>query len=221
MNLNQWVKDIKELFFSYLTTIVYPFRIHDYLSYNIMLPEAPQHQPKKLTLYQAIGLSWFFEVLRGFLRIFLIYLTFTGLFAFYGQDWPFLREISEGPSLSWHYFVIFFTIVQVILFPVYKIFITEFWILLLTWVGGLLEITEDMNQKILNTLTAAESAHVLSIVPIFGDLMQGLYRFFLLFAGLRKNLQASSLLCVIILLIPSFILVMIASTLFLLFFMLF
>jgi hypothetical protein len=210
--LKEWLEEIKDIVISYFVAIIYPFRVHDYLRYEIPLPEPVYDRPKKLSLYEAITMSWCFQVGKGLINIFLVNLTIFGLLSFQNEDFSYFRELSLGAGLSGHYFYIASIILQTILFPVITLFIVEYWIIVIKFVAGLLEVKGDKTRMAHDILTTAQSSHAFVLVPIFGELVQKLSSFIFMYAGIRKHLNASPALTVLVLLSPLFIFIVLGTS---------
>jgi len=61
---------------------------------------------------------------------------------------------------------------------------------------------ENLDEKVKNIMSVALSSSILSIIPIFGGMAQKLASLILMYAGLRKQLNASIALSICIMMMP-------------------
>jgi hypothetical protein len=187
--------------------LVHPFRSHDYITEK----EELEFLPKKLSVYESLGASWVFIVFNGLIRIWLINMV---IYTFYGLTDPsdgLISQFYDGDGFTGFYFLILSTILDVIFYPLFTLFLIQFWEFVIRGFGKLLEVEGDLGEKAHDIMAVALSSHVLMIVPIFGNFAQKFASLVLMYAGLRKQLNASPAICVCIMLTPILIFLGMAS----------
>ncbi len=202
---------MKKLFFSYFAPIIYPFRIHDYYLHQIPLPEPEYAYPDKLSIFEAISVSWVFELIKMVLQILLIQLTLVGLTSYQEEGVSYLQGLSFISAMPSHYLFLILMGLKALLFPLTSFIGYELWSVILRGFAQLLEHQGNRHELATRILVSAQSSHVFSAIPIFGDFVQKAMSYFLMYAGIRKYLGASALLSLIILLFPLILLFSILS----------
>jgi hypothetical protein len=81
------------------------------------------------------------------------------------------------------------------------LFFVQFWSFILRIFGSLLNLS-DTDERVEKIMTVAMSSQMLSVIPIFGGVAQKGASLLLMFAGIKKQLEASTLLTICILLFP-------------------
>ncbi len=91
-----------------------------------------------------------------------------------------------------------------IFYPLLTLLIIQFWEVTIKIFGRLLqnEDAETIDQKAKTIMSVSLSSHILLIVPILGGMAQNFASLVLLYAGLRKQLKASPVLCACIMITP-------------------
>lgn len=192
-----------DIFYSYIHYLIHPVKTHEYL----MNGHTDEFKPVRFSVYESLSISWVFIVLNALFRIVLInyfLLTFVDLM---NDDLPFISDviaISEFPSF---YLVIFSAILDVIFYPLFGIFIIQFWEFIIKVYARLLDTEGDIVKKSHDILAVSLSSNILKIVPIVGAPSQSLANLILMYTGLRVQLDASPSLCVCILLTPMLLII--------------
>ena len=203
----------KDYFYSFFTYLMHPYRTHEYFKHNIPMP-GNKFAPLKMDIYEALSLSWIFALINGFVRVILIYLIFQLVSGFLNQG----TVLSMGGiQLSGHYFIILSTVIDVIFFPLFTLFVIQFWEFMIKLFARLLDYQGNAEEMASQVMAVSLSSHILSIVPIFGDIIQKIVAVFLMYAGLRKNLEASHGVCMVIISMPFLIFLLLLSSIALLF----
>lgn len=188
-----------DYFQTYIHYLIHPFKTHDVLS-GRQLETSFKLSP--ISLSEAIGASWALIVINGMIRIFLVnfvifaFLRITdtgaGIFSIFGNQ----------DSFVGFYFLILTTILDVIFFPLFTLFLVQFWELVIKMFGKLLKVDGDLDEKARTIMTVALSSHLLVVLPIVGAMAQKFAAMILMYAGLRKQLNASVSLSLCILFFP-------------------
>ncbi len=189
-----------ETFKTYSHYLIHPFDTHDAFLH-------PQDQegiavPQKFTAYESLAISWVFVILNGIFKIILLNMTIVwliGLFANSSFEFSSFISPSEFPGL---HFIILSTVLDIIFYPLFGIFLIQFWEVVIRAFGGLLHTQGDLHEKSQNIISVYLSSNILKVIPILGGPAQSLAAMILMYAGLRKQLNASPVLSVCIILVP-------------------
>jgi hypothetical protein len=194
-------RDSISLIETYLNIIIHPFRIHDQWRHSIPIWSDPYQLPK-ITFPEALSISWFFWILGAIFQLLLIQYSLHLILDFQSESaiWDFF--ISQADALFPYYLLIFSLLLDLIFFPIIVLvqsevmaFVIKFYAKLLHYEGS----KEEMADQI---ITASLSAHFFSFIPILGKFFVLLSYYFLIYAGLRRNLGASRPLSFIIMATP-------------------
>lgn len=195
---------ILDYFQSYIYYLVHPFKTHD-----AFMGKAPDHSytPLKLSVYESLGASWMFIVINGIIRIFLVNFVLYAFLKISGDEFGFLTSITNEDSLLGFYFLILSSILDVIFYPLFTLFLIQFWEFVIKMFARFLGHQENIEDKAKSVMTVALSSHIFSIIPILGSMAQTLAAVVLMYAGLRKQLNASAALSVCIMMFPVLLMV--------------
>lgn len=205
--------NFRDIFESYFMTLVHPFRIHQQFRHQLPLPSQEGHLFRPLTLPESLGVSWIFAILRGLGKIVLISYFLKFFVTLQSEDFPFLQDLVQSSSVSTYYFLLFSAALDIIFFPVGAIIMTEFWAWIIRKYSGWLNPEVEADAIADQITTHALSSNVFSMIPILGDIIQPMLYYFLLYAGLRANLEASRSLAFVILATPTILILMVFSLL--------
>jgi hypothetical protein len=197
---------------TYCMVLVHPFRIHEQFRHNVSLPgEGERIEP--LTLAEALSISWVFAILRGICKILILNFFLQTFISTQRENFPFILDLLESSGFSTYYFLLFSAAVDIIFFPIGAMVITQFWAWVIRTYTKLLN-PELPAEEIADQITThALSSNIFNLVPFIGDIFQAATYIFLLYAGLRRNLEASRSLSMVILATPTLILTMLFSLL--------
>ena len=196
-------------FFMYL---VHPFRSHDFF-----LKSDSDFLPKKLGIYESLGASWAFVVINGIVRIWLINLVLVSFYEFTAQGDGLIDQLYHADGFTGYYFLVMSTILDVIFYPLFVLFVIQFWEFVISFFGKWLGVQGDLTQKAQDIMAVSLSSHLFMVIPIFGAMAQKLASLVLMYAGLRKQLNASPAMCICIMLTPILIILGLLSVMLLLF----
>lgn len=193
---------LQDYFQSYFHYLIHPFKTHDAL----MGKETDlTYIPKKLSVYESLGASWIFVVMNGIIRILLVNFVLYAFLTISNTDLSFFSIIAKEESLLGFYFLILSTILDVIFYPLFMLFLIQFWEFVIRLFARLLGHQENLEDKARSIMTVALSSHIFSVVPILGNMAQKFAALILMYAGLRKQLNASAALSVCIMMFPLFL----------------
>jgi hypothetical protein len=182
----------------YLSTYT-QYLIHPFRSHELLLEE--NESIKNISLSESIGLSWIFVVLNGVVRILLINFVLILFMNLFSDESTLSRVFESDDGFIGFYFLIFSTILDVIFYPLFMLFFVQFWSFILRIFGSLLNI-EDTDERVEKIMVVTMSSQILSVIPIFGGIAQKFAALILMFAGIKKQLEASTLLTLCILSFP-------------------
>ena len=195
-------------FFHYL---VHPFRTHEIFMY----PERfPNENLLRLSPYESLSTSWIFVLINSIFRIIILNFILV-LFYDLARESDFaimdLINLEEVPAL---YFIVLSSIIDVIFYPLFGIFLIQFWELIIRFFGKLNGVQGDLTQKAADIMSVSMSSKILSIVPFIGGGLESLASLILMYAGLRTQLNASVSLSLCILFTPVLLLLAAAVMIF-------
>jgi hypothetical protein len=206
------MKSLLNIFETYLLVLVHPYRIHQSLRHGLPLINHT-FSVKSLNLSEAIGISWIFSIVKGFTKLTILNVFLLAFWSLHTEDFPIISDILQGAGFTSYYFFLFTITLDIIFFPILAFVSTEIW----SWVIKLFThfLNKDLPaEKIADQITThALSSYLFSIIPVIGDFIQTIVYYFLLYTGLRANLEASRPLALIILISPLLIIFMILAIL--------
>jgi hypothetical protein len=204
---------IIDVFTTYIHYLIHPFKTHE----AFINPDRVEgFVPQRLSPYESLTTSWVFVILNGIFRIVtlnFVILLMLDLISDTGFDYSSFLNIEEFPSL---YFVVLSSVLDIIFYPLFGIFMIQFWEVIIKLFANLLNVSGDISEKSQDIISVYFSSSILKIIPIFGAPMQSLASMILMYAGLRKQLNASPILSVCIILTPLVIMLGLASVIILL-----
>jgi hypothetical protein len=190
---------VLNIIYTYIHYLIHPFKTHDYF----LSPEGYEgFKPEKLSVYESLGTSWIFVVINGLFRIIILnYVLFT-FYQVFLEDSALFAELININEYPGFYLLVLSTILDIIFYPLFGFFIIQFWEVVIKLFARLLEVPGDITGKVHDILAVKLSSNILRIIPIFGGPAQGLASIILMYAGLRKQLNASPVLCLCIIFSP-------------------
>ena len=191
---------IYDLFQNYAYCLIHPFKTHELFLSNE--EDDNGFKPHILGIYESLGASWVFVVISGIFRIALLNLVLFTFINFQASDESSFSLISNEDGSLGFYFLLFQTILDVIFYPLAMLFLIQFWEFTIKLFGKALGSDENLDEKVKNIMSVALSSSILSIIPIFGGMAQKLASLILMYAGLRKQLNASVALSICIMMMP-------------------
>ncbi len=192
------------IFYSYIHYLIHPFKTHEFLVH----PDRYEgFKPVQLSAYESLTTSWVFVIISGIFRVIMlnfIILLFVDILEDSSFNYSQYIDIKEFPTF---YFIILSSILDIIFYPLFGIIIIQFWEVIIKFYGTLLGTTGDLSAKAQNIISVYFSSSILTLIPVFGATAQSLASMILMYAGLRKQLNASPVLSICIILTP-FVLVL-------------
>lgn len=184
-----------DLFKSYVYYLIHPFETH-------RLNLAGQYPLPKLSLYESLGIAWLINVIAGFLKMIIISILIVLFMNIMDPASAMLDGLYGSERFIGFYFLILSTILDVIFFPLFELFLVQFWEFVFRIYAQFMGGVEDLEDKSKDVLTLSLSSHLLAFIPIVGGLFQTIVRFVHLYAGLREQFRYSPALSICILLSP-------------------
>jgi len=198
---------ISNIFTTYIYYLIHPFKTHDLF----IKKKEDEEGILNLSVYESLGTSWVFVVMNGLVRIILLNLVLTTVFSLIQNsslDLSLVFDMEEVPGYS---FLILSAVLDVIFYPLFGFFIIQYWEMIIKLMGRLLQIPGDLTEKAHAIISVQLSSNIFRIVPIFGAPIQSLASMILMYAGLRKQLNASPALSICIILSPVFMMMLLGS----------
>ena len=199
---------IIDYFQSYIHYLIHPYKTHDaFMGKETGLG----YKPHKMSVYESLGASWIFIVINGIVKIFLINFVIFAFLKISDIGPKIFSSLSNEDGFIGFYFIILSTILDIIFYPLFVLFLIQFWEFIIKIFARLLGHVENVDEKARSIMTVALSSHIFVIVPILGSLAQKLSAMILMYAGLRKQLNASPALSICIMLVPILLFIMLFS----------
>ncbi len=200
--------NLLEIFKSYAHYLVHPFKTHE----AFMHPEREElYHPIKFSAYESLVMSWVFIIINGIFKVFILNITVLWLInLFTDSAFDFTRFINFEEFSGMH-FVVLSTVLDIIFYPIFGLLIVQYWEVVIKFFGNLLQVQGDLNEKAQNVVSVYLSSHMFKLVPLIGGAFQNLAGMVLMYAGLRKELNASPSLSVCIILSPFVLMLALAS----------
>ena len=162
-----------------------------------------------ISISDSVLLSWIFAIINGIFRIILINLVLISLSSYVlGQDLDIQLFHKDGNF--GYYFLILSSILDIIFFPLFALFIVQFWSFIIRIFARFLRVDGDIDLKVERVVTGSLSSNVFMAVPILGTFIQKISSLILLFIGMRSQLKFSSALSICVLISPIIIGMLIA-----------
>lgn len=198
---------MKSLFETYLNYLLHPFRTQEFLeskSRGEAQPWVYGREPVALSLWESIGVSWMFAIVNG---IFSLFFWISGkhlITALQAGAPKILSEIPLGKQLahaSAHFWLIF--VGSVLFFPLTRYINIAIWKFLIQISNRCFGIEAKKDDRIEEILIGSNSSYMIYPLPIFGGLLQRISEILLLFAGLTKRLNMTTLQAVLVMFMPA------------------
>ena len=197
-----------QLLLTYFHYLIHPFKTHEML----MHPEGfPDEQIMRLSAYESLCASWIFVIINGIIRI--IILNYVLLFLYQlaaDSDFEILGMVSlnDSPGL---YFILLSSILDIIFYPLFGIFLIQFWEFVIRFFGKMNGTQGDLTQKAQDIMAVKLSSKILTLIPFIGGSIEGFASMILMYAGLRKQLHTSVPLTLCVLFTPILLVLIILS----------
>lgn len=210
---------MKDFFLSYLLCFIHPFKVNKYLEEgrenNYLHSEVKDGlyiypSTKKLllprpTLLEFTAIAWIFSMIKAF------YGLGAMSFGYFVMKWLALKiSIPSvylfGEAFSYNKFMIFFVLLEMVLFPLGAFVYIKVWELIIRFFINLYEIKlADEEKATSEILSLSLASNLFYIFPIFGELAKHIASLIYIFAGLRSGLGMSVLQSLIVVISPLFI----------------
>ncbi len=202
--------NILEVLRTYVHYLIHPFKTHEQFLY----PDRFEGELSDYSSYQSLSISWVFVVFNGIGRVVLLNLVLVMMVGLLAEtELSSVVNIGEIPSL---YLIILSTVLDVIFFPLFGFFIIQFWDIVIRAVGFLLETPGNLALKADRIISVYFSANIFRVIPVLGGPIKSFAGMLLLYAGLRKQLNASPLLAACVVLTPMLFILVVVSMIMLL-----
>jgi hypothetical protein len=182
---------MKEIFDSYLTIFMHPFKIYDYFAEGIPLQGRELSPIKRLSLTETLSVSWFITIIRSLLDLLILNFALSAVAEYFTDNDNFFTLLGLTSSFAGYYFFLIKLVVETLTFPLITFAWAVFWEFLIKHIGLFLG-DEEAEQKAHLIVTNSLTTNFIKIVPIFGDIAQGLLSTVHIFAGMKKSFGLDS-----------------------------
>lgn len=198
---------VTQILSSYIFYLIHPFRTHEIF----LAKKEEEEEIVNLSVYESLGTSWVFVVLNGMFRIILLNLVLTTVFTLMEDTSLDISLVFDMNQMPGYTFFVLSAVLDVIFYPLFGFFIIQYWEMIIKLVGRLLDAPGDLSQKAHEIISVQMASHIFKIVPIFGTPAQSFSSMVLMYAGLRKQLNASPALSICVILSPVLMMLLLAS----------
>jgi hypothetical protein len=182
---------MKEIFDSYLTVFMHPFKIYDFFSEGIPLQGRELSPIKRLTLTETITVSWLITILRSLFDLMILNFVLSAVSEYFTDNDNFFTLLGLTSSFAGYYFFLIKLVIETLTFPLFAFGWVVFWEFFIKHIGLFLG-DEEAEQKAHLIVTNSLTTHFIKIIPIFGDIAQGLLSTIHIFAGMKKSFGLDS-----------------------------
>jgi small-conductance mechanosensitive channel len=205
---------VLDIFYDYFYTFLHPFKQHDLLrkerelktaggaaSLRLATSEDEIENDSAMSFLEIMSVSWMFMMVRTIYSVLSIYLGLM-TYNYMSEDTGLSNLLLPQFTFSAQKIVLFVVLVEAVLYPAMLWLYTKFWGVLIRFFANLFEFEGDSAKVTEQVVNYSLVSNMFLIVPIFGELGKHLSSIIYLFAGLRKNMQLTSLQSVIVLASP-------------------
>ncbi|MFZ4714139.1 MAG: hypothetical protein ACOYL6_10520 [Bacteriovoracaceae bacterium] len=182
---------MKALFDSYLTIFLHPFRIYDHFYEGIPLTGRELNPVKRLSLTEVLSVSWLIAIARAFLDLIMLNFVFTSVASYFTNNDDFFTLLGLSTSFAGYYFFLIKLVIETLLFPMLSLGWAIFWEFFLKHLGNFLAV-DDAEEKARVIVSNSLTSNFIRIIPVFGDIAQGLLSTVHIYAGLKKSFGLNS-----------------------------
>lgn len=190
---------IIDIIFTYIHYLIHPFQTHESF---LEEERTGVCDIQRLTVYESLGTSWVFVVINGIFRICILNFVLVFIFDLLNNSEIPLGEFIDLSEIPTYSFLVLSAVLDVIFYPLFGIFLIQYWEVVIKFFAKLIHTPGDLTQKTQDILTVAFSSQILRVVPIVGSGFSSMANLVLMYAGLRMQIKASPILSVIIILSP-------------------
>lgn len=183
----------------YFNSLVSPYRYHT------------ERGEDFLSISESVLLSWVFAIINGIFRILLINLVLLTLSS-YAIGPEATGDFLDKDANLGYYFLILSSVLDIIFFPLFTLFVIQFWTFLIRSFAKFLKIEGDIDLKVEKVVVGSLSSNIFMAIPIFGSIIQKFSSVVLLFIGMRAELQFSAAVSICVLLTPVFLIMILLMT---------
>lgn len=176
----------------YFKSFISPYRYHE------------QINDHSLTVADSVLISWLFAIVNGIFRIILINIVLLTLSSYAMGPEATANLLNKDANIG-YYLLILSSVLDIIFFPLFTLFIVQFWTFLIGVFARFLKVEGDVDLKVERVVTSSLSSNIFMAVPIFGGFLQKFSSLVLLFIGMKEQLKFTTSVSTCVLLTPVFI----------------
>lgn len=176
----------------YFKSLISPYRYHSELGDD------------SISIADSVLISWIFAIINGIFRILLINIVLVTLSSYAIGPEATASLLNKDANIG-YYLLILSSVLDIIFFPLFTLFIIQFWTFLIGSFAKFLKVEDDIDLKVERVVTSSLSSNAFMTIPIFGSIIQKVSSLVLLFIGMKSQLNFSSAVSVCVLLTPVFV----------------
>lgn len=176
-----------------------------HLYFNAFKNYAHQNDERKLSYLELMGISWSFHILYAFYSVFALYLGVKS-YTYFSSSKNFAHLALESFSFKFQKISLLTTLFGVIFYPFLFQFAYKFWKGTFKFYANIFDYEDEhLEEKADEILNTAFSANLFLILPIIGNVLSNIALAFLLFQGLKRKYEFTSLQATLVLITPFFL----------------
>jgi len=213
---------VLDVLYDYFYTFLHPFKQHDSLrksresqmagGENANLRIANDGEESvidngSMSFIEIMSVSWMLMMVRTIYSVISIYLGLI-TYNYMSEESGFSNLLLPQFTFSTQKILLFFVLLEAVFYPVVLWLYTKFWGVLIKFFANLFEFEGDTQKVSDEIVNYSLVSNMFLMIPIFGELGKHFSSIIYLFAGLRKNMQLTSLQSVIVIASPMFLLLL-------------
>ena len=211
-----------DVFYNYFYTFLHPFKQHEFLRKSrettlesgtkpnlriADLSDIESEDDGHMGFIEIMSVSWMLMMVRTIYSVISIYLGLI-TYNYMSDETGFANLLLPEFTFTTQKIVLFIVLLEAIFYPVILWLYTKFWGVLIKFFANLFEFEGDIQKVSDEIVNYSLVSNMFLMIPIFGELGKHFSSIIYLFAGLRKNMQLTSLQSVIVLASPMFLLLL-------------
>jgi hypothetical protein len=165
-----------------------------------------QPDERKLSYWELMGISWSLHLLYAFYSVFALYLG-VKTYTYFSDSKDFTHLILDSFNFRFQKISVLTTLFGVVFYPFIFQFAYKFWKGSFKFYANVFENeSESFDEKAEDILNSAFSTNLFLLFPIIGNSLSNIAMIFLLFQGMRKKYEFTSLQASLVLITPLFLL---------------
>lgn len=165
-----------------------------------------QTDERKLSYWELMGISWSLHLLYAFYSVFSLYLG-VKTYTYFSGSKDFTHLILDSFNFRFQKISVLTTLFGVVFYPFIFQFTYKFWKGSFKFYANIFENeSESFDEKAEDILNSAFSSNLFLLFPIIGNSLSNIAMIFLLFQGMKRKYEFTSLQASLVLITPLFLL---------------